>query len=150
MPVLAINRKAKFDYQILDKYEAGLVLSGLEVKSIKNGKMSLKGSYVTINKNEEVFLINAQITPFQIKNAPKDYQPDRTRKLLLHKKEIKNLIGKIKQKGLTLVPLRVYTKHRKLKLEFGLGQGKKKTDKRESIKRREDERKIGRALRNRG
>ena len=150
MPVLAINRKAKFDYQILDKYEAGLVLSGLEVKSIKNGRMSLKGSYVTINKNEEVFLINAQITPFQIKNAPKDYQPDRTRKLLLHKKEIKNLIGKIKQKGLTLVPLRVYTKHRKLKLEFGLGQGKKKTDKRESIKRREDERKIGRALRNRG
>ncbi len=150
MTALATNRKAKFDYQILDKYEAGLVLSGLEVKSIKNGKMSLKGSYVTINKNEEVFLINAQITPFQIKNAPKDYQPDRTRKLLLHKKEIKNLIGKIKQKGLTLVPLRVYTKHRKLKLEFGLGQGKKKTDKRESIKRREDERKIGRALRNRG
>jgi len=145
MPALATNPRARFDYKILEKYEAGLVLSGQEVKAIKNGRMSLRGSYVMV-KNEEVWLINAQIMPYQPKNTPKDYEPIRSRKLLLHKKEIRGLIGKIKQKGLTLVPLRVYTKHRKLKLEFGLGQGKRKTDKREKIKKRESDRKIERAL----
>jgi len=145
MPVLATNPRARFDYNILEKYEAGLVLSGQEVKAIKNGRMSLRGSYVTI-KNEEVWLINAQIMPYQPKNTPDGYEPTHSRKLLLHKKEIKGLIGKIKQKGLTLVPLRVYTKHRKLKLEFGLGQGKRKTDKREKIKKRESDRKIERAM----
>ncbi len=123
-----------------------MVLAGFEVKGIKNGRMTLKGSYVVI-KNEEVFLINAQIMPYQPKNTPKDYQPSRTRKLLLNKSEIKRLIGKTKEKGLTLVPIRVYTKHRKLKLEFGLGLGKRKTDKREVIKKREAQRKIRRALR---
>ncbi|MFH1671191.1 MAG: SsrA-binding protein SmpB [Candidatus Portnoybacteria bacterium] len=146
MPALVINPRARFDYKILEKYEAGLVLSGQEVKAIKSGRMSLRGSYVTI-KNGEAFLIGAQIMPYQPKNTPEDYNPTQTRKLLLNKAEIKNLIGKIKQKRLTLVPVRVYTKHRKLKLEFGLGQGKRKYDKREKIKKREDDRKIGRALR---
>jgi SsrA-binding protein len=146
MPTLATNPRAKYDYHILEKFEAGLVLAGHEVKSIKTGRMSLKGAYVTI-KDEEAWLINAQISPYQPKNTPKDYEPTHSRKLLLHKKEIKSLIGKIKQKGLTLVPLRVYTKHRRIKLEFGLGQGKRKVDKREKIKKREVKRRIDRALR---
>ncbi len=146
MPTLATNPRAKYDYQILETYEAGLVLTGQEVKSIKTGHISLRGSYVTI-KSEEAWLINAQIPPYQPKNAPADYRPTRTRKLLLHKKEIKSLIGKGKQKGLTLVPLRIYTKRGKIKLAFALGRGKRKVDKREKIIERETKRKIGRALR---
>ena len=145
MPTLAINPRAKYDYEILDTYEAGLVLSGQEVKSAKKGRMSLKGSYVTI-RNEEVWLINAQISPYQPKNVPVNYSPTHSRKLLLHKKEIKELIGKTKQKGLTLTPLRAYTKQNRIKLEFGLGRGKKKSDKREKIKKRETQRNIRRAL----
>lgn len=145
MPTLAINPRAKYDYEILDTYEAGLVLSGQEVKSIKKGSMSLKGSYVVIRK-EEAWLINAQVSPYQPKNTPADYNSTRSRKLLLHKKEIKELIGKTKQKGLTLTPIRVYTKQNRIKLEFGLGRGKKKSDKREKIKKRETQRKIRRAL----
>jgi SsrA-binding protein len=146
MPTLATNPRAKFDYHILDTFEAGLVLTGQEVKSIKKSRMSLKGAYVTI-KDQEAWLINAFLPPYQPKNAPDNYQPDRSRKLLLNKKEIKSLIGKTKQKGLTLVPLHVYTKHNLIKLEFGLGQGKRKADKREKIKEREAKRNIGRALR---
>ena len=149
MPTLATNPRAKFDYHILETFEAGLVLFGHEVKAIKNNQMSLKGSYITI-KNEEAWLINAQISLYQPKNTPDDYDPTRTRKLLLNKKEIKSLIGRIKQKGLTLVPLRVYTKHNRIKLGFGLGQGKKKADKREKIKKREIDRKIARDLKDRG
>lgn len=146
MPTLATNPRAKYDYQILETYEAGLVLTGQEVKSIKTGHISLRGSYVTI-KNEEAWLINAQIPPYQPKNVAVDYEPTRSRKLLLHKKEIKSLIGKGKQKGLTLVPLRIYTKKRKIKLGFALGRGKQKIDKREKIIEREAKRKIDRALR---
>lgn len=149
MPTLATNRQARFSYKILEKYEAGIVLTGHEVKSAKNGHLSLRGSYVTI-KNQEAWLINTLISPYQPKNMPDNYEPIHPRKLLLHKQEIKSLIGKIKQKGLTLVPLRVYTKHRMVKLEFGLGQGKRKTDKRETIKKRETKRRIDRALRQRG
>jgi len=149
MPTLATNPRAKFDYHILETFEAGLVLFGHEVKAIKNNQMSLKGSYITI-KNEEAWLINAQISLYQPKNTPNDYDPIRTRKLLLNKKEIKSLIGRIKQRGLTLVPLRVYTKHSRIKLGFGLGQGKKKIDKREKIKKRETDRKISRVLKDRG
>jgi SsrA-binding protein len=145
MSTLVTNPRAKYDYHILEKFEAGLVLAGHEVKAIKNSRMSLKGSYVTI-KDEEAWLINAQISPYQPKNTPKDYEPTRSRKLLLHKKEIRSLIGKTKQKGLTLVPLRVYTKHKRIKLEFALGQGKRKVDKREKIKKREAKRRIDRAL----
>jgi len=146
MPTLATNPRAKYDYRILETLEAGMVLTGQEVKAIKTGHISLKGSYVTI-KDEEAWLINAQIPPYQPKNTPADYQPDRTRKLLLNKREIRSLIGKSKRKGLTLVPLRVYTKKGKIKLAFALGLGKQKTDKREKIKKREVKRRIDRALR---
>lgn len=146
MSTFATNPRARFDYHVLETFEAGLVLAGHEVKAIKNGRMSLRGSYVTI-KNEETWLINALISPFQPKNTPENYEPTRSRKLLLHKKEIKGLIGKTRQKGLTLVPLRIYTKHNKIKLEFALGQGKRKIDKREKIKKREADRKIERVLR---
>ncbi|MBL7155195.1 MAG: SsrA-binding protein SmpB [Candidatus Portnoybacteria bacterium] len=146
MPTLATNPRAKYDYHILETYEAGMVLAGHEVKAIKTGHISLKGSYVTI-KDEEAWLINAQIPPYQPKNTPTDYQPSRTRKLLLNKREIKSLIGQSKRKGLTLVPLRVYTKKGKIKLAFALGLGKRKIDKREKIIKREIKRKIDRALR---
>ncbi len=145
MKILSENKKAFFDYEILDKFEAGIVLIGQEVKSIKAGRINLAGSYV-VPKNEEFFLINATIPPYQPKNVSGDYDPLRSRKLLLKKKEISSLIGKIKQKGLTLLPLQVYTKKGKIKLEFGLALGRKKADKRELIKKRETEREIEREL----
>ena len=138
MSILAQNKKAYFDYEILETYEAGIVLIGQEVKAIKTGHVSLKGSYVVI-KNQEMFLIGANIPPYQPKNAPSDYSPERSRKLLLKKSEIKSLIGKSKQKGLTLMPLKMYTKRGKIKLLFGLAKGKKEYDKREKIKKREFE-----------
>ncbi|OGZ36600.1 MAG: SsrA-binding protein [Candidatus Portnoybacteria bacterium RIFCSPLOWO2_12_FULL_39_9] len=145
MPTLAVNPRAKYDYEILETYEAGIVLAGYEVKAVKTGHLSLKGTYVAI-KNNEAFLINAHISPYQPKNTPADYEPNRLRKLLLNKQEIKTLIGRIKQKGLTLAPLRVYTKRGMVKLEFAVGKGKRKIDKREKIKKREAERKMERAL----
>jgi len=145
MKVLAENKKAYFNYDILEKFEAGLVLQGQEVKSIKSGRITLAGSYVVL-KDEEAYLLNANIPPYQPKNVPKDYDPSRLRKLLLKKSEIKYLIGKSQQKGLTLIPLRVYTKKGKIKLEFGIGKGRKKTDKRELIKKREFEREKRRYL----
>jgi len=149
MKVLAKNRKAYFNYEILEKFEAGISLIGQEVKSIKTRGVSLAGSYVVL-KEEEVFWIGLNIPPYQPKNAPKDYNPERTRKLLLKKSEIKYLIGKSKQKGLTLIPLRLYTKNGKIKLEFGIAKGKKKADKRESIKKREIQREIAKQLKIRG
>jgi len=149
MKILATNKKAYFDYEILEKFEAGISLTGQEVKSIKTRGVSLAGSYVVL-KDEEVFWIGLNIPSYQPKNAPKDYNPERTRKLLLKKSEIKHLIGKSKQKGLTLMPFRVYTKDGKIKLEFGIAKGKKKTDKRELIKKREIEREIKRELKIRG
>lgn len=146
MPTLATNPRARYDYHILKTFEAGMVLAGHEVKAIKTGHISLRGSYVTI-KDEEAWLINAQIPPYQPKNTPADYQPSRTRKLLLNKREIKSLIGQSKRKGLTLVPLRIYTKKGKIKLAFALGLGKRQADKREKIIKREVKRKIDRALR---
>ncbi len=146
MPTLATNKRATFDYEILQTYEAGLVLAGYEVKAVKLGHISLKGAYVVIN-GSEAFLLNAHISPYQPKNMPLDYEPTRSRKLLLHKSEIRGLIGESKEKGLTLVPIKVYSKHGLIKLEFGLGKGKKKIDKREDIKKREDKLKIQRALR---
>ncbi|MFH1611930.1 MAG: SsrA-binding protein SmpB [bacterium] len=147
MPTLAVNPRAKFDYEIIETYEAGIVLVGHEVKSVKTGKISIKSAYVIISKGEAL-LINANIPPYQPKNVPAEYQSDRTRKLLLNKSEIKELIGKTQQKGLTLVPIRVYTKKGKIKIEIGLGKGKKKIDKRETIKKRETERDIARTLKN--
>jgi len=149
MKVLSENKKAYFDYTILEKIEAGLALIGQEVKSIKTGRINLAGSYVTLNNNE-LFLVGAHIPPYQPKNSPPDYLPERPRKLLLKKSEIKYLIGKTKEKGLTLVPLKVYTKKAKIKLEFGIGKGKKKTDKREIIKKRTLSKEIERELKIRG
>jgi len=145
MKPLAENRKAYYNYQILEKLEAGISLIGQEVKSIKLGRISLAGSYVVL-REEEVFLIGANIPPYQPKNAPPDYNPERTRKLLLRKAEIKHLIGKTKEKGLTLVPLKVYSKLGKIKIEFGIARGKRKSDKREVIKKREAEREMKREL----
>jgi len=145
MKILAKNKKAYFKYQILEKFEAGISLIGQEVKSIKSGRINLSGAYLVLKKSE-VYLIGANIPPYQPKNAPADYQPERSRKLLLKKSEIKYLIGKAKQKGLTLVPLRVYTKKGKIKLEFGIAKGLKKFDKRELIKKRETEKEIQREL----
>ena len=145
MPELAKNKKALFDYEILETFDAGLVLIGQEVKSIKNKHISLKGAYV-VSKDGEFFLIGATVPPYQPKNAPKDYDQERTRKLLLKKSEINYLIGKSKQRGLTLIPLRVYTKLGRIKLEFGVAKGKKKFDKRETIKKRDFKREKQRIL----
>lgn len=145
MKPTAENKRARFDYEILEKIEAGLVLAGYEVKSIKTGHISLKGSFVVI-KNNEAWLLNAYIPPYQPKNTPKDYNPSRSRKLLLARKEINYLIGKTKERGLTLVPLKMYTKKGRIKLEFGVGRGRKKVDKRELIKKREAKRQIERTL----
>jgi len=147
MATLAYNRRATFDYEILETHEAGIILAGYEVKSIKTGHLSLNGSYVTI-RNNEAYLINAYIPPYQPKNMPGDYDPTRSRKLLLHKSEISSLIGKTKQKGLTLVPLKAYTRKGRIKLEFALAHGKKKRDKREKIIAREAKRKIERMMKN--
>ena len=147
MKALSESKKHYFDYQILEKFEAGLVLLGTEVKAIKTGHINLKGSYIMIDKNNELQLIGCHIPPYQPSNAPFEYDPKRLRKLLLKKKEIKYLIGKIREKGLTLVPLKAYTKRGKIKLEFGIARGKKKIDKRESIKEKEFKRKKQRLLR---
>ena len=149
MAVLAENRKAYFNYQILEKFEAGIALLGQEVKSIKTKGVNLAGSYVVLRDNE-AFWIGAKISPYQPKNAPPGYNPERSRKLLLKKSEIKYLIGRSQQKGLTLIPLKVYTKARKLKLEFGLARGKQKFDKKELIKKRQTQREIERELKLRG
>ena len=149
------NKRAFFDYEIIEKFEAGLVLLGQEVKSIKLGRIGLSGSYVvakhpSTNGLPEFYLVGANVPPYQPANAPSGYNPERSRKLLLKKPEINYLIGKTQQKGLTLIPLRVYTIKGKIKLEFGLGKGKKIFDKRESIKKREITKEIERELKTRG
>lgn len=145
MTTLAVNKKASFDYEILEKYEAGLQLLGFEVKAIKTGHAHLAGSYVVVRQNE-AWLLNADIPPYQPGNTPVDYDTKRRRRLLLRRQEIAELTGKIKEKHLTVVPLRLYIKKRMVKIELGLGRGKKKSDKREVIKRREANREIERSL----
>jgi len=145
MQIYSENKKAHFEYEILEKYEAGLVLIGQEVKSIKGGHINLSGSYVVI-RNGEPHLIGANIPPYQIKNAPPDYNPQQERKLLLNKKEINYLTGKVHERGFSLIPLKVYEHNGRIKLEFGLAKGKKKFNKKETIKKRDIERQIRRAL----
>ncbi len=145
MTTIAINKKASFDYEILEKYEAGIELFGFEVKTIRSGRISLKGSFVT-RKGRELFLTNANIPLYSNAQDIKSYDPTRSRRLLLKKKEIAYLTGKTQIEGLTLVPLRVYTRKRLLKLEFALVKGKKKFDKREKIRQRESDKKALRAL----
>ena len=149
MKTLAENRKAFFDYDILEKFEAGMVLMGQEVKSIKSGRINLAGSYVVI-KNEEAFLLNADVPPYQPKNATPGYDSTRLRKLLLNKSEIKYLMGKSQEKHLTLLPLKVYTKKSKIKLEFGLAKGRQKQGKKELLKKRDVDREIEIELKARG
>ena len=149
MKFLNKNKKAYFDYQIIEKFEAGIALIGQEVKSIKTKGISLAGSYVVI-RGKEIFWIGAKIPAYQPKNAPADYNAERSRKLLLQKKEISRLIGKSKEKGLTLIPLMIYIKNSKIKLEFATAKGRKKFDKRELIKKREIKKNIEKELKTRG
>lgn len=139
------NKKARFDYHILERFEAGIVLLGHETKAVRAGKASIVGSYVKIY-NEEAWLVGAQISPYQEKNVPPDYDQNRPRKLLLHKKEIAVLVGKTQEKNLTLVPLKLYNKGRRIKIEIALAKSKKAPDKRETIKKRDLEREVGRRL----
>lgn len=147
MNLIVENKKIPFNYQILEKFEAGIVLKGFEVKAVKAGKVNIRGGFVVLKKGEPV-LINVNIAPYQKGNVPKNYDPKRPRKLLLKKREIKHLIGKYKEKGLTLLPTKLYIKRDKIKVEVALCKGKKKFDKREQIKKREIEREIRRALKN--
>jgi SsrA-binding protein len=147
MAVLATNKRAHFDYEIKETFEAGLVLKGYEVKSIKTGHVSLRESFVTV-MGSELYLTNAHIPPYKHSGIISNYDPAAPRKILLKKSEIKQLIGKIRTRGLTLVPIKLYTKRRLIKLEFGIGKGKKEYDKREKIKKRDDKRRAERVLKN--
>ena len=137
------NKKARFDYEILTSLEAGIALTGHEVKSVKAGHMSIAGAFA-VPRGNELWLLHANIPPYQAANVPVGYEPTRSRRLLLNKKEIAELIGKMKERGLTLLPLRVYINHNLVKVELGLGRGKRGPDKRESIKKRETGREIAR------
>ena len=141
----AENRKVYFNYEILEKYEAGIEFLGTEVKSVRGGQMSLEGAFVIV-RGGEAYLINANIPPYQVKNAPRDYDPLRNRKLLLTKKEISDLASSEKNKNLTIVPISVYNKGRKIKIEIALVKGKKKFDKRETKKKRDADREIRRQI----
>jgi len=138
---LADNRKALYDYEVLEKFQAGLVLTGQEVKSVKNGHLSLKGAYVTFH-NGDAYLTNAHITKYKQAGDIPDYDPTHSRRLLLRKKEIRYLQGKLEEKGLTIVPLSVYTKKRFVKMEIALAKGKKQHDKRETLKKRDAQREM--------
>lgn len=147
MATYAENRKARFNYEILETIEAGLVLSGQEVKSVREGRASLEGSFASI-RGGELFLLNSSIPPYQVSNLKKEYDPLRARKLLVSKKEITKLIGMEKTRGLTLVPLSVYNKGHRIKVSIAIARGKKTHDKRESAKKREINREIRRFLKN--
>lgn len=139
------NKKAKYEYFIDDVLEAGIALLGTEVKSLREGRANLKDSYAKV-KNGEVFLYNSHISPYP--NASlNNHEPERIRKLLLHKREIKRLIGKTKEKGYSLIPLRLYFKKNKVKVELALARGKKKYDKRETLRKREEARALRRVMR---
>ena len=142
-----LNRKAKFNYEILETYEAGIVLTGTEIKSLKNGDANIKDSYAVI-KEEEAFLLNMHISHYEEGNIF-NHDETRTRKLLLHKKEILKLRDKIELNGYTIVPLKVYFVKRKAKVLLGLAKGKKNYDKREDIKKRDVEREIRKELKER-
>lgn len=143
--LIATNRKARHEYEILDTMEAGLVLTGTEVKALRDGRANLKDSYARI-KDGEAFLLNAHISPYAHGNI-NNHDPLRTRKLLLHKREIKKLIGKVQERGLTLIPLRLYFKNGKAKVELALAKGKKIYDRRRDIAKRDQEREMQRELR---
>jgi SsrA-binding protein len=137
--VVCTNRKARHDYEIVETYEAGIVLKGTEVKSLREGRANLKDSYAKI-KDGEIFLLNAHISPYAYGNV-NNHDPERQRKLLMRKREIMRLLGKVKERGYTLVPLSIYfDKNNRAKVELALAKGKSSYDKRESIKRRDEKR----------
>ena len=144
---LARNKRARHDYHILEHWEAGLVLTGTEVKSLRDGKANLSDAYAIV-KDGEVFLLNLHISPYD-KGNQFNHEPTRTRKLLLHRKEIRRMIGAVERQGLTLVPLELYFKKGVAKVQLALGKGKKLHDKRDDEKRRDDEREMARAVRTR-
>jgi len=148
MPTLIDYRKARFNYEILETFEAGIELSGFEVKSLKKGQGSLDGSHVVI-RGGEAYAVNMLVPPYQEKNTPKGYEPRRNRRLLLKRKEIADLAAKEDGRGLTIVPISVYTKGPLVKVSVAVVRGKKQFDKRESIKRRETDREARRAMNDR-
>lgn len=146
--VMADNRQARFTYEILDSYEAGIALKGTEVKSIRAGKVNLRDGYAQV-KNGEVWLLNVHISPHDMTNQAYNHDPRRPRRLLLHRAEIRKLIGKVEEKGLTLVPLKLYLKKGRVKVNIAIGRGKKLHDKRESLKQKQEKRDIARMMKNR-
>ena len=143
--VISNNKKAYFLYEIIETYEAGIQLTGTEVKSLREGRVNLRDGFAQI-RNGEAWLLNVHISPYQASGAYFNHEPRRTRKLLLNRREISKLTGSIEQKGLTLVPLKMYFKGNWVKISIGLGRGKKIHDKRETIKRRQDQRDMARAM----
>jgi SsrA-binding protein len=141
---IASNKRAFHDYFVEERYEAGLVLTGSEVKSLREGKANLRDAYARV-LNDEAFLLGAHISPYAAASY-QNHDPTRTRKLLLHRKEIQRLIGKTTRKGLTLVPLRLYWKDGRAKVELGLARGKREYDKRETERRREAQREIAKVM----
>lgn len=144
---IAKNRRARFDYTILDTWEAGIVLTGSEVKSLRDGKANITDAYAIL-KDGEVYLLNLHVSPYE-KASFFNHEPTRTRKLLLHKKEIKKMIGSVERQGLTLIPLELYFKRGRAKVAIALGKGKQMHDKRQDLKRKDDERDMQRAVRSR-
>lgn len=144
--LIAQNRKAKHDYTVVDTMEAGIVLQGTEIKSIRNGRINLKDGFARI-RNGEAYLLNVHISPYEQGNIF-NHDPLRTRKLLLHKKQIAKLIAETKNTGITIVPLKVYIRNGYAKVLIGLAKGKKQYDKREDLKRKEINREISRTLKN--
>jgi SsrA-binding protein len=145
--IVCKNKRARFEYDILETLEAGMVLLGTEVKSLREGRINLKDSYAKI-QGEELFLVEAHISPYTHGNIM-NHDPLRQRKLLAHKKEIRRLVGKVQERGLTLIPLQVYFKEGKAKVELGLAKGKKIYDKRAAIKKRDESRELMRELKGR-
>jgi SsrA-binding protein len=143
--VIATNRRAHFEYEILETFEAGMALLGPEVKSLREGRANLADAYATIRRGEAL-LVHLHISPYE-KAGRDNPDPRRDRRLLLHRAEIRRLTGKLAERGFTLVPLRLYWKNGRAKVELGLARGKRRHDKRETIKRRESERELSRALR---
>ncbi|MCH7558654.1 MAG: SsrA-binding protein SmpB [Planctomycetes bacterium] len=143
----ARNKKAYADYTISKSFEAGIVLTGNEVKSVRTGGIDLTGAFVII-RGEEAYIVNATIAPYQPQNIPEKYEKDRTLKLLMHKREITEIMGSLQQKGLTILPLRMYNKGAKIKVEIAIARGKRTYEKREKIKKRETQRDIERTMKN--
>ncbi len=147
-PTVADNRKARHDYFIEEQFEAGLALTGSEIKSVRAGRVNLRGGYARV-ENGEVWLYDVHISPYEQSGTHFNHEPTRPRKLLLHRREISRILGLVERQGYTLVPLRIYFKGRRAKLDLGVGRGKKSYDKRDSIAQREAQRDIDRAMKSR-